>query len=509
MTVYHDYFPNESAFDYHDRAYQKLVVPDIPQQKLKVPPLLKPDKETATDTWYTVTAQTGSVQLLPGEKTKTWGYNGPLLGGNVPVFEDGKTIHVHLVNHLPEFTTFHWHGMEIPGPIADGGCHAPVYPGEEKDIQFKVQQPAAMVWLHAHPCPETAAQVYHGLAGLALVKDAHESSLPLPHQWGVDDIPIILQDRHFQADNQWDYRKDYDPDGVTGPTPMINGTINPYFDVTTQKLRLRFLNGANRREWRLHFSDDLPFTQIAGDLSLLPHPIQMTRLMSTCAERHEIIVDFKNYHPGDVVTLYSDDTPLVHFRIHEFKPDNRSIPETLFQTPDPSLSSDLPKRVVTMDGMDEGVAMDGKKFQMGRIDYRVNVGKCQLWEIVNTNTKPGMLHPYHMHGVAFTVVSRNGKKPYPNEYGLKDTVVVNPGEHVIIKIPFNVVGLFMDHCHILEHEDGGMMQQFEVIDPNHPHHYKLMTHRKLMEAFAKERGVSVDDLWLGGMQSYQKMGMSM
>ncbi|MCG4840903.1 copper oxidase, partial [[Ruminococcus] torques] len=84
--------------------------------------------------------------------------------------------------------------------------------------------------------------------------------LPLPRNYGVDDIPVILQDRRFHEDNQWDYRQDYDPDGILGPTPMINGTINPYFDVTTQKVRLRFLNGANRREWRLHFSDDLPFT---------------------------------------------------------------------------------------------------------------------------------------------------------------------------------------------------------------------------------------------------------
>lgn len=102
---------------------------------------------------------------------------------------------------------------------------------------------------------------------MAIVQDEHEESLPLPRNYGVDDIPLILQDRRFHEDNQWDYRADYDPDGVQGPTAMINGTINPYFDVTTQKVRLRILNGSNRREWRLHFSDDLQFTQIAGDNS--------------------------------------------------------------------------------------------------------------------------------------------------------------------------------------------------------------------------------------------------
>ena len=99
---------------------------------------------------------------------------------------------------------------------------------------------------------------------MVIVKDDHEASLPLPRNYGVDDIPVILQDRRFHENNQWDYRADYDPDGVAGPTAMINGTINPYFDVTTQKVRLRFLDGANRREWRLHFSDDRHLRKLAG-----------------------------------------------------------------------------------------------------------------------------------------------------------------------------------------------------------------------------------------------------
>lgn len=291
---------------------------------------------------------------------------------------------------------------------------------------------------------------------------------------------------------------------------MINGTINPYFDVTTKKVRLRILDGANRREWRLHFSNDLPFTQIAGDLSLLPHPVEMSKLMIACAERDEIIVDFSDYHEGDVVTLFSDDVPLVKFRIHDFKRDNITIPDTLFETPDPAVTPGLPVHHVTLDGMDESVAMNGQKFQMDRIDYQMKMGDVQIWDIENTNDKPGMIHPYHMHGCGFTVLSRNGHEPYPNELGLKDTVVINPKEHVRIKVWFNVPGIFMYHCHIIEHEDGGMMAQIKVIDPADPHkEYHLMNHMTLMKAFAEERGVSMDELWLGGMDSYKKMGMTM
>lgn len=507
--IINQYFYDEPAYDYHDGGYVPLEEPSTPQQPLNIPEILQPDQETATDMYYTITAQTGAVQLLPGTKTKTWGYNAPLLGKTV-IFKKGKTIHMHLVNQLPEVTTFHWHGLAIPGPIEDGGCHAPVYPGESRDITFKINQPAAMVWLHAHPCPSTAEQVWHGLAAAAIVQDDHEAALPLPRNYGVDDIPVILQDRRFHEDNQWDYRADYDPDGVMGPTPMINGTINPYFDVTTQKVRLRFLDGANRREWRLHFSDDLPFTQIAGDLSLLPHPVKMNKLMITAAERQEIVVDFGNYQPGDEVILYSDDTPLIHFRIHQFTPDNTKIPNQLFTTPDPAVDPDLGIHYVTLDGCDESVAMNGKKFKMDRIDYEMPMNKVQIWDIENTNDRPGMIHPYHMHGCAFTVISRNGHAPLPNEIGLKDTVVVNPQEHVRIKVWFNVPGVFMYHCHIIEHEDGGMMAQIKVIDPKNPDkQYHLMNHMTLMKAFAEERGVPMDQLWLGGMDSYKKMGETM
>lgn len=125
--VINHYFYDEAAYDYHDGGYVPLEEPQTPEKTLNIPEILKPDQETATDMYYTIVAQTGEVQLMPGEKTKTWGYNAPLLGKTV-VFKKGKTIHLHLVNHLPEVTTFHWHGLAIPGPIEDGGCHAPVYP---------------------------------------------------------------------------------------------------------------------------------------------------------------------------------------------------------------------------------------------------------------------------------------------------------------------------------------------------------------------------------------------
>lgn len=493
--IYNDYFFDEAAFNTHDGAYIPLKEPDVKQSPLAIPELLKPDKETDTDMWYTVEAQTGEMQLMPGKKTKTWGYNTSLLGKTI-VFKDGKHIHIQLKNSLPELTTFHWHGLNVTGPIIDGGCHAPVYPGETSDIDFELHQEASTLWLHAHPCPETAVQVYHGLAAMVLVQDDVESRLPIPHDYGINDIPLILQDRHFDENNQWNYEADYDPDGVQGPTAMINGTVNPYFDVNTQKVRFRILDGSNRREWRLHFSDDLPFYQIGSDGGILPEPVELTKLMITCAERDEILVDFGKYKPGDEVVLYSDDTPIVHFRIHEFKPDDTKLPDHLVDVRDLKPDEGSTPVKITMDGMDEQVAMNGRKFDMQRIDTKQAVGQTVYWDVTNTNdASDGMVHPFHVHGCQFLVVSRNGGAPYPNEHGYKDTIGVNPKETVRLLVHFDQPGVYMYHCHIIEHEDGGMMAQVEAFVPGEDRHYDLMDMDTLLNALAKERGISVDQVW--------------
>ena len=497
--VYTDYFFDESAYNTHDGGYIPLKTPTVEPQPLAVPPLLKPDKQTATDDYYTVTAETSETQFLPGKKTKTWGYNAGFLGQTL-VFRNGKHTHIDLENKLPELTTFHWHGLDVPGPITDGGCHAPVYPGQTNHIDFDVMQPAATTWLHAHPCPSTATQVWKGLAAMVIIKDDVEDQLPFPRNYGVDDIPLVLQDREFHADNQFDYRADYDPDGVQGHTALINGTINPYFDVTTQRVRLRILNGSNRREWRLHFNDDLEFAQVGSDGGIMPAPVYMNKVMMTCAERDEIIVDFGAYKPGDEVALMTDETPLVHFRIKAFEPDDTQLPDHLVDLPAETPTPGLPVRTITMDGMDEEVAMDGKKFDMQRIDARQKVHDVAIWDINNTNsTENGMVHPFHVHGTQFRVLSRNGGPVYPNEHGLKDTVGVNPGETVRIQVRFDLTGVYMYHCHIIEHEDGGMMAQIESYDPDHPKTYHLMDMDTLRNAFAEEQGVKPEDVWMPGM----------
>lgn len=461
--IYTDYFFDKPVFDKQRANYIPLEKAASPQNKLAIPPLLVPDSDSDTYTKYTITSQEGETAILPGEKTKTWGYNASLLGTTI-ILEQGKTYGVTLKNELPETTTYHWHGLNVTGPITDGGPHAPVYPKETQEIEFTVDQPAATAWLHPHPCPDTSEQVWKGLAAMVIIRDEKESKLPLPRKYGVDDIPIILQDRSYH-DNQLDYQKDYNVDGTLGNLPLINGTVNAYFDVTTQQVRLRLLNGANRREFRLHFSDDLRFSQIASDGGILPKPVTFTHLMLTCGERAEIIVDFKGRSVGEEVTLYSDDSPLVTFKIGEFEENEWMIPERLIEV-EPLQPTDSTKIETTvMSGMRDFVKMDDKIFDMKRIDKQQKMGETQIWEVSNINPADiGMIHPFHIHGTQFQVISRNGRPPYANELGWKDTIGVNAEEIVRIAVKFDVPGIFMYHCHILEHEDTGMMAQIEVID---------------------------------------------
>ena len=500
--VYTDYFYNSDDFDKnHGMGYKELHIPEgVEAQPLIVPPVLEPDKQENNDVWYTIESQEGEFQFLPGKKTHTWGYNFPVLGKTM-VLTKGQHVHVTLKNSLPELTTYHWHGMEVSGPGNDGACHSPVYPGEEKQIDFVVNQPAALTWLHAHPCPSTASQVWMGLAMGVVVTDANEAQLPIPKTYGKDEFPIILQDRIFHEDNQFDYKADYNAMGIFGDTPVINGVVRPYVDVTTQKVRLIFLGGSNRREWRLHFSDDLVMTQIGGDDSFLEHPVKMTKVLIGPGERQQVVVDFSNYKEGDVVNLYTDDFKLVEFRIHNYEKDDSVIPDTLFKPYDPVVNPNSPVPHVTMDNHN---MINGKKFAMQRIDLKQDLMNAEYWDVTNTNDKVnGMLHPFHIHGAHFLVVSRNGEEPYPNEKGVyKDTVEVAPQETVRLKVYFQNTGVFMYHCHIIEHEDAGMMAQIQIVDPKDPDKtYELMDMETLTKAFSEEKGIPMDEVYCPGMDT--------
>ncbi len=423
--------------------------------------------------------------------TPTFGVNADYLGPTLK-FRAGQKVQLSVHNNIGEATTLHWHGLHLPAS-ADGGPHQVVENGASWHPSFEVKQHAATFWYHAHMVPETGFQVYHGLAGLILVEDERTGDFGLPQDYGVDDVPLILQDRRFGDDGSFDYVTSMHDRmmGMQGDTLLVNGTVNPFFVARTDTLRLRILNGSNARTYTLGFSDDRRFHLIASDGGLLERPIETDAVTLAPAERAEIIVDISDGRPvllqsltpaqggmmgrGMMTMMMGGQTK---FDVLEIRPDEGrkpalALPERLVALDVPDPTQAIRSRTFSL-GMGMGMGMmmgrraaamtiNGRSLDMNRIDETVRLGTQELWVIDN----PTMLsHPFHIHDVQFRIVDRNGLPPRPAEAGLKDTVLVPSGERVRLLLQFadyaDPDAPYMYHCHILEHEDAGMMGQFTV-----------------------------------------------
>jgi len=431
------------------------------ENELNIPPVLKSDSEKKTE--YTVRAQTGQTEIFDGIQTKTYGYNGSFLGP-VLQFEKGDTVKINLINELDEGTTFHWHGLEVPGND-DGGPHNVLEPGEENTIEFEVTQEAATLWFHPHPEGQTSEQVYKGLAGLIYIDDENSKNLGLPNNYGKNDIPLIFQDRVFDDEKQLNYDAVANEDGTVGDTSLINGTVNPKLTVNQEKVRLRLLNGSNARNYTFKLNTGDAFVQVATDGGFLNEPVSMKELTLTPSERAEIIIDFSKVDSSeDIALINGEGATLLPFEVSDQPGEKTNIPDEMNDFSVTEAEKDLPvTKEIELFGMMEMVTINGKKFDPERIDFTQEQGVTEVWEIYNKpDMMGGMIHPFHIHGAQFKILSRNGEAPPENEQGWKDSISVAPDETVKIAIQFKNKGVYMFHCHILEHEDNGMMGQVKV-----------------------------------------------
>ena len=438
----------------------QLVQQEGEYKALSIPPILEPDTADGNARHYTLTMQQGQTQFRQGTATQTLGYNGSFLGPTI-VLKKGEDSKVRLQNAMEEETTVHWHGLIVPSE-ADGGPHQVIKPGADREVAFSVKQEAATLWYHPHLMERTGIQVYEGLAGLLLVEDDSKLGRDLPAQYGVDDVPLVVQDRSFTAGMQFDYYGTYNPDGMLGDTLLVNGTIHAAFDVTTQLLRLRLLNGSNARVYDFRLSDGSPFLQIASDGGLLNEPVALQSLRLTPGERAEILLSFKGMQPGGHLDLMSGDTNVLRLNVAGELAQNGSIPATLNSLAAAIDSGGVDRRFV-LSGMGMMVSINGDIYDMNRIDEYGFTQTDEVWEVYNRpDMMGGMVHSFHLHGTQFRVLTRDGAAPPLNERGWKDTVAMDAGERVRLLVRFSEPGLFMYHCHILEHEDNGMMGQIEV-----------------------------------------------
>jgi blue copper oxidase len=428
-------------------------------------------------------AAPGLHEFYKGKPTRTLGYSAPILG---PVlrFRRGDRVEMSVENALDTPTTVHWHGLLVPGDV-DGGPQGMIEPGVTWRGALPIDQPAATLWYHPHPHHDTARQTYLGLAGLIIVEDGDHHGLP--NDYGADDLPIIIQDRTFGSDGSLDYDHDelgviY---GVRGDTVMVNGAIEPVAKVPAGWVRLRLLNGANAQNFDLRFRDRRTFQVIASDGGLLSRPVPMTRLRISPAERFEILVDFSNGKPA-LLETGPDQVMGIFGAISEDHTDD-FVPVMRFQPTAAAASTRLPSRLADPEAADPDRAVQRRQFalnngvcgqRMGmpgqpempaiigingrthdpnRIDVETKLGTTEIWEV----TSVGMAHPFHVHGALFRILSLDDKPP-PEHLGLEGC---RPGRRYghapgQVHEAGNSRAPLHYHCHILEHEDAGMMGQY-------------------------------------------------
>jgi blue copper oxidase len=240
----------------------------------------------------------GSMRILGDKVTSTYGINGPYLGPAIRV-RRGEKVVAQVTNSLPENTTMHWHGLIIPG-ANDGGPHQVITPGKQWQTELAIDQPAATLWFHPHYYPSTAQEVIKGLAGLLIVDDEEVARLPLPTRWGVDDIPLVIQDRRFTPDGQFFDRMNIVAItfGYIGDTMLVNVAIYPEARTARGWLRFRILNGSNARSYTLAASDNRSLYVIASDGGLLESPVELKELLVHAGERFEVMVDARDGRPS-------------------------------------------------------------------------------------------------------------------------------------------------------------------------------------------------------------------
>lgn len=491
-----------------------------------------PSADFLPDIEIELTMNPADVSILDGDKTRVWKVVGKVIKGSSDVlnnndgtylaptlrFKKGQRVRLTLNNNLPAQSILHWHGLHVPANM-DGNPMYAVDQGEAYIYEFEILNRAGTYFYHSHAHGVTARQVYSGLAGLLIVSDDQEQALNLPD--GDYDVPLVLQDRSFDGQNQLVYSAHMMQrmQGFLGDRILVNGRPDFVLPVATRAYRFRLVNGSNSRIYKLAWDDGTPLTVIGVDGGLLEAPEQHAYVMLAPGERLELWMDFSKRDVGSELTLRSlpfdaashggmgmmgghgrgmmgggmmsvstlplgSDYPLLKIRVAKKEQNSHALPKTL--TPIKALqvknaaNADNPKTIaLSMQHM--SALLNGRSYKMNDIqpDEIIPLNSLQLIEFDNGFEGGGMHgmmnmpHPMHLHGEQFQIVKREVRSGTSESYasvssgfiqnGWKDTVLVMPGEKVTILKPFNdFKGLFMYHCHNLEHEDMGMMRDFLI-----------------------------------------------
>ena len=432
-----------------------------------------------------------------GAASRTLGINSNYLGQVLRV-KQGQTLPFDIVNGIGEVTTIHWHGLHIPGEV-DGGPHQTIDPGHTWAPDVPIRQQAATTWFHSHMHGRTAQQVYKGLAGLMLIEDDASLSADLPRTYGVDDFTIVLQDKKFDDDGTMSYSVSGEAfeTGFLGDTFVVNGTIAPTEQhVPAGLVRLRILNACNARFLTLDLKHG-PLTVIASDGGFLASAVETENLIMSPGERYEVLVDMSTLETnslkaasfpgyglltsllGQFISEQIQETTVLTLSRTGEKGFTGSMPGKLANLPPANADEATVTRefVLEMGEDDElttlaanwgnfcgdvmGMGINGQPMKMDRIDERARLGDTELWRIEADEE----IHPFHVHGCSFRILGQDSHDTLPYAEGWKDMVHAQDGvAEILVRFDYEAPdhAPYMYHCHILEHEDCGMMGQFTV-----------------------------------------------
>ena len=459
-------------------------------------PLYLPPVITGTEVQLTI--QPGVHEFFPGIETASAGCNGPVLGPTL-ILHRGDFVEFSVTNALADTSTMHWHGFHVAA-VHDGGPHNKIAPGATWSPAFEIMDRAGTYWYHPHLHMMTHLQVSKGISGMIWVRDETEQALALPRTYGVDEFPMVVQTKAFDESGQ------ILADSHQDATAMVNATVNAALEVPAQLLRFHVLNGASERAFNLGLEGNLAFYLIGTEGGLVSTPIPLTRLRLSPGERAELVVDasafagdtlrwmsFASEFPNGIYgatnpgmgmgmtldgyapnALNGSDFELLTLVVGPATEDAVfTLPEILDpanENPWNSADADI-TRVITMTPQSMGMnalngnfLLNGTPFDMATVNYSIPLGNVEIWNLVN-NSPIG--HPFHIHDVQFHIIDRNGADPAPEEQGRKDVVFVPAMSSARIMAAFedfaDAERPYMYHCHMLTHEDGGMMGQFVVM----------------------------------------------
>jgi blue copper oxidase len=459
----------------HAKAQHLLYIPD-----------------TLSGSAFNLIVHPDSIQFFPGSVTQTFGINSNKYLGPTLMLKKGDSVSITVNNQIGDTTTMHWHGLHV-APQNDGGPSSMIMDGSSWNPRFMVRNNAATYWYHPHMMAKTAEQAIKGDVGMIIVRDNVEAALSLPRTYGVDDFPLIVQSFELDPNNQ------FMPKGMVDSIIFVNGTDSPATSMPAQVVRMRLLNASGERTFNFGFTGNKPFSVIANDNGLLPAPVSTTRIWLSPGERVEILLDLTGMN-GSTIFLksFASELPMgvqggptmpmpswsppmnsplngIDFNILQINVVAQttapviSIPATLVpDTPYPASSANATRSInMTADSfmvMDGPFYFNHNLFDMMRTDYRIPLNNTEIWTLHDSTM---VAHPFHLHDVHFYILDRNGVPPAATESGRKDVVLVKSMETVRIIARFedfaDTTTPYMYHCHILMHEDDGMMGQFIVV----------------------------------------------